>query len=81
MHGHVSALSTIVFVGEELTHKIFEGKSALLEDSCLAILCKYCIVWGQCCCGTDTDAFFTCGYLGLSMASPGIPDQVEQLTM
>lgn len=70
MYGHVSTLSTIISVGEELAHKILEGKSTLLEDSCLSILCKYRIVWGQCCRGTDTDTFFTCGYLRMSMASP-----------
>lgn len=76
MHGHISAFSTIIFVGEELAHKVFQCKTTLLKDSCLAILCEYCIVWSQCRCGSNTDAFFTRGYLEMSMARPIIFDRV-----
>lgn len=81
MHGHISALSTIIFVGEELAHKVLQGKATLLENSCLPILCEYRIVWSQCCCGSDTDAFFTRRYLGLSTIGPIIFNQVKELTM
>lgn len=55
---HIASFPRIIAVGSELAHKIFQSKSTLHEDTCLAILACNHIVGTQCCRGADSDTFF-----------------------
>lgn len=47
---HVTTLSGVITVREELAHKLLQGESALLEDASFSVLAENDIILGQGCC-------------------------------
>lgn len=45
MYGHISSLSWVVLIREELTHEIFQRESTLLEHARLSVLAGNHIAW------------------------------------
>lgn len=58
MDRHVSPFPSIIHVGKQLAHEIFNGESTLLKYTCLAILGEDNIIGGQSCCGANSDTLF-----------------------